>query len=71
MKTSIALATLLAGIVSAGVLRTGATGATECGGGGYPGGGKKEVHCKPGERREPNVWNPSGPDVCIPEGAVQ
>lgn len=27
--------------------------------------------CGPGERLEPNIFNPNGPYVCIPEGAVQ
>jgi hypothetical protein len=30
-----------------------------------------EINCPPGTRREPNVFNPGSPDVCIPEGAVQ
>jgi hypothetical protein len=30
-----------------------------------------EINCPPGTRREPNVFNPGSPDVCIPEGALQ
>lgn len=27
--------------------------------------------CGPDARLEPNVFNPGGPDVCVPNGAVQ
>ncbi|KJZ74124.1 hypothetical protein HIM_06573 [Hirsutella minnesotensis 3608] len=33
--------------------------------------GGKHPKCGPNERLESNAFNPSGPKVCIPEGAVQ